>query len=105
MLPQRQPQVPVPKFKSLNELKSYMEKDMETWSDLLRAEGEAEGLTKGEAEGRAMVMLSLLEEKFGAVGESVKSQVRAADAEHHLEWAKRILTARRLEDVFGNGSN
>jgi len=111
LLPQRAPDAPVPKFKSLNELKGYMEKDMETWSDMLRAEGRTEGQLLGEArgrdfgrtEGQAAVILSLIEEKFGPADDAVASRVRRAGSGDLLVWAKRILTARRLEDVF-NGA-
>ena len=91
LLPQRQRDVAVPKFKALDELKGYMEKDMESWNDMLRAEE------------RANIVLSLIAEKFGTVDDTVTAKVRSADGEHLLEWAKRILTARRLDEVFNGG--
>ena len=103
LLPKRQPGTPIPEFKTLNELKSYMEKDMETWSDMLRAEGRTEGLAMGETKGQVAMILAQIEEKFGRPDEAVSARVRSAGPEDLLFWAKRILTARRIEDVF-NGT-
>ena len=64
---------------------------METWSDMLRAEG------------HAAVILSQIKEKFGPVDAAVTHKIRSAGSEDLLLWAKRILTARRAEEVF-NGA-
>ncbi len=97
LLPERRPDTPVPGFDSLAELKTFMEKDMETWSDIL--------LNKGRAEGEAILLLRLMESKYGPVAEAVKTQVRNADTGRLEEWAERILTAEQLDEVFGPPGN
>ncbi len=88
---------------------------METWSDMLRAEGRTEGraegrtegraagVTEGRTQGQAALTLSLIEEKFGPVGDAVTHRIRSAGSDELLAWAKRVLTARRVEEVF-NGA-
>jgi hypothetical protein len=108
LLPLRQPKTPVPELKTLDELKNYMETDMESWSEMLQARGKAEGIilgevlgeVKGEVKGKADVILLLIEQKFGALSEAIRTRIRSADSEHLLLWAQRILTAKRLDEIF-----
>jgi len=74
----------------LEELKTMLEKTVEEWNRELRQEGEA------------IILLRLLEHKFGRVDAKTRKRVKSADAERLLDWAKRVLTAERLEDVFTN---
>ncbi len=47
-------------------------------------------------------MLSrLLLLKFGELPAGVRERIARADAEHLLLWSERVLTANRLEQVFG----
>jgi hypothetical protein len=41
-----------------------------------------------------------LERKFGPLDADVRSRIERADSEQLLEWAERVLTAERLEDVL-----
>jgi hypothetical protein len=47
------------------------------------------------------VLLRLLRLKFGPLSPEVEEQVRSADAARLLSWSERVLTAERLQDVFG----
>lgn len=62
--------------------------------DLLRDRQE------GRQEGEALMLLQLLRLKFGPLAAEVEDRVRSADADRLLEWAKRVLSADHLEDVF-----
>lgn len=64
--------------------------------------GLQKGLQKGRQEGEASLLLRQLERKFGRLDPKTRKRVRGADAERLLTWGERVLTAERLEDVFGN---
>jgi len=65
-------------------------------------EGRQEGLREGEARGRRRLILQQLETKFGApLPAEKRSQLQHGTDEELDEWAKRLLTAASLEDVFG----
>jgi len=63
---------------------------------LSREEGREEGLLKGQQE----VVLSLIEERFGPLDDSLRQNVYKAGRDQVQRWAKRILSASSLEDVF-----
>ncbi len=67
-----------------------------------RQVGWQEGRQEGRQEGEADLLLRQLQRKFGPLQETALARVRAADSEALLEWGERILTAERLEDVFGD---
>lgn len=79
---------------------------IDRWNRQIREEGREEGREKGREEGRqegeARVVLRLLRLKFGPLTPEVEERVRSADADRLLEWSERVLTAERLEDVFGD---
>ncbi len=104
LLPRRQPDTPIPKFKMLDELKTYMEKDMETWSDMLMAKGEAVGLARGESQGRVKeareAIVLVLNARFGSTPAEILEQLAAIDAltrlHDILEQALRIVSLDEL---------
>ena len=56
---------------------------------------------KGQAEGRAEIVLAQLENRFGPIPPHVVKRVRSADPSELLAWSAALLRARRLEDIFG----
>lgn len=70
---------------------------IDQWDREIREEGIQIGVQKGEAQ----VLLRLIRLKFGPLSPESEEQVYAADSDRLLEWTERILTAERLEDVFG----
>lgn len=62
--------------------------------------GIAEGEARGEAKGEAKLFARLLEKRFGAVPESVRQCISAADAASIDAWAERVLDAPDLQSVF-----
>jgi hypothetical protein len=69
---------------------------MSAFSQRFIQQGEHTGVRQGEAK----VLLTLLQLKFGAVPESVRSAIDAADAETLLQWSTRVLTATRIDEVI-----
>ncbi|HET9208767.1 MAG TPA: DUF4351 domain-containing protein [Thermoanaerobaculia bacterium] len=53
-------------------------------------------------EGEVKMLVSQLESKFGLLREEVRQRVSAADADQLLDWGKRLLDARSLNEVFGS---
>ncbi len=87
-----------------------LEERVREWSRNLRQEGQQrgmekglkQGLKKGRQEGEANLLLRQLERKFGPLDPKTKARIRKAKAERLLEWGERILTAERLDQVFGD---
>lgn len=63
-------------------------------------EGHEEGYKEGRQEGEALVLMRLIELKFGPPSEAVRAQINAADADTLLRWSERILTAQTLDEVL-----
>jgi hypothetical protein len=122
LMPRRRRREPIPEALGLEEFKAMLEKRVEEWNRELREEGRLlglkegrkkgieegvqkglqKGIQKGRQEGEAAVLLRQLERKFGRVDSKTRKRVQSADAERLLDWSERVLTADRLEDVFGN---
>jgi len=72
------------------------------------AEGQQEGQKKGRQEGRkegrqegeVMMLLRLLEQRFGAVPDSIRSRLKQADMDTLLVWSERVLTCATLDEVL-----
>lgn len=62
----------------------------------------AEGRIEGKAEGARLVLLSLLELKFGAVDDAERRQIEGATDLDISRWAKRVLTAASIREVLSD---
>ncbi len=62
----------------------------------VRVESEA----KGEAKGKARVLLELLERRFGPLSASVRARIEAAAPPQLDRWIGRILSAQTIEGVL-----
>src|SRR5690606_1912344 len=82
------------------ELGPDTERVMTSTYDRLVNQGREEGRAEGHAEGRAHFLLELLEERFGPLDPRTVALVRAADLDSLRLWARRILTAGSLDDIF-----
>ena len=67
-------------------------------------EGERKGLLEGERkgllEGKRELLLELLEQRFGSLSPAARARVDTAEPEQLRAWARRVLTAENLEEVF-----
>jgi predicted transposase YdaD len=124
LMPRRRRRRPVPEALGLEEFKIMLEKRVEEWNRELREEGRLlglkegrregrqegrqeglqkglqKGIQKGRQEGEAVLLLRLIEHKFGRVDPKTRKRVQGADAERLLAWGTKVLTAERLEDIF-----
>ena len=62
--------------------------------------GRQEGRKEGRQEGEVMMLLRLLEQRFGAVPVSIQSRLKQADMDTLLVWSERVLTCTTLDEVL-----
>ena len=62
--------------------------------------GEARGKAEGKAEGEARALVRLLEKRIGAVSESLRARIFAADLACIEAWFDRAIEATEFESVF-----
>ncbi len=55
---------------------------------------------EGLEAGRQEVVLSQIEERFGPVDDSLRKTIERASGEQVLQWAKKLLSASSLDEVF-----
>ena len=75
----------------------------ERWEVLMGTMAETwleEGLTRGRAEGKAELLLQLMERRFGEVSETVRSRVSGASTDELEAWGDALLEAASLDEVI-----
>jgi len=82
--------------------KQWLEEGRQEGRQEGRREGRQEGRQEGRREGEAELLREQLEHKFGPLSEGDRLRVRQADRTALHAWAKRLLTARALGEVFGD---
>jgi hypothetical protein len=92
LLPRRLPETEIPEIEHLQEVRTMLAERVREWTRQWREEGRQEC--------GAEFLTRQLERKFGPLDAAVRSRIEQADSEQLLEWAERVLTAERLEDVF-----
>lgn len=102
LMPRHGEDVRVPENLSLEDFETMLAKRVEEWNRELREEGRLAGLKEGRQKGEAELLLRQLTLKFGTLDIQTYERVRSADADNLLTWGERVLTAERLEDVFGS---
>ncbi len=55
---------------------------------------------EGRQEGEAIMLISLLEHRFGPVTDEIKQRIANTEGAILLVYAKRVLDAKSLEEVF-----
>ncbi len=98
-LPSRFPGLELPTLRQ-EEKSAMLAERVQKWRQELIAQGRQEGLQTGRKEGEAATLSRLIEYKFGPLAVGHRERIRAADSSKLQEWARRILTAGRLEEVF-----
>ncbi len=98
------PELEFPPKIDLVEVPSMLEQRVTEWAEQWKRdglrEGRRKGLQEGRQEGEAMLLLRLLERKFGDLPASVLERVESADSGRLLEWGERVLTASSLQEVL-----
>ena len=70
-----------------------------TWADRIRQEGLEAGRQEGRQEGRRELLLSLLEDRFGPLGDRTRERVAQLDGEALSRFAIGLLDATSLDDL------
>lgn len=105
LLPTRVSGVHFKSLDDLHEVRSMLSERVEewtkTWEEQGREKGRQQGLQEGRQEGEALLLMHLIEMKFGAdVLETYRERVELAQADQLLGWSERILTAGSVEEMF-----
>jgi len=88
----------IPESLSVEEFQETLERLLLEWSEARREEGRQDG----RREGKADLLIRQLGLRFGPLDEQIRARVLSGDSERLLQWSERILTARTLQDVFGD---
>ena len=76
-------------------------KTMSSFAERFRQQGIQRGKEEGKQEGEAVMLLRLLQLKFGDVPPAIRQEIERADAQTLLQWSERVLTVTRIEQVIG----
>lgn len=85
----------------LLEVRSMLATRVKAWQQALRLQGFEEGRREGLQEGRAAILLRLLERRFGPLPEVALQRIASADARTLEDWSLRLLDAASLDEVLG----
>ena len=90
--------------KEVNEMSGFSQRFKQQGLEEGRQEGRQQGMQQGMQEGmqqgEAAMLLLLVETKFGTPTEQTKNRIAAADSQTLLQWSKRIIAARSLNDIW-----
>ena len=108
LLPARFPGARIPAIQDLEEVRPMLRETVHEWTQQWleegrqagRQEGRREGRQEGRQEGEAELLREQLEYKFGPLSGSDLLRIRQADRPVLHTWAKRLLTAQALGEVF-----
>ncbi|MBY4948527.1 Rpn family recombination-promoting nuclease/putative transposase [Cupriavidus respiraculi] len=92
------------KIRELKELRMRLAQRFKEWSAQYRQEGLQAGLQEGRQEGvragEAMLFHMMLTERFGPLSPELASTVASATTEQIDVWARRLLRADTLDEIF-----
>ena len=83
------------------QLFAYEEQQRMTYVTTVEQAGIEKGLRQGVKQGEAIILLALLQEKFGPdTVDAYRERIAAAEPEQLLQWSKLILSAETPETIF-----
>ncbi len=104
LLASRMPDIDIPEIENLQEARTMLAERVKDWKkqwqDESRKEGEKIGQKKGRKKGESTILLKLLNHKFGTIDARTRRRIADASSKQLLNWAERVLTADKIEDVF-----
>ncbi len=65
-----------------------------------RQQGMQQGMQQGRQKGEALILLRLLQLKFGELPEETHRHIDQADEQTLLQWSERVLSAQSLDEVL-----
>jgi len=87
-LPRHLPETVLSEFNDLQEIENMLADTADNW------------LEQSKQEGRREFLISLLEERFGSLNADTKATLHSLNETNLLECAKRLFTAKTLQDVI-----
>jgi hypothetical protein len=81
-------------------LEKGLEQGLEQGWERGLVQGREEGLEQGLEQGEKIVLLHLLERKFGTIPEHYRTQLEQANTKLLLAWAENLIVANSFEEVF-----
>ena len=72
------------------------------WNRESMQRGMQKGIQKGMQKGARNLLIRQLEIKFGPIAPELMTRLEQADDRQLLNWSERILSAKKLSDIFGN---
>ncbi len=112
LLPTRFRGEKIPEARDLLEIDEMLAETVKTWPKQWMAQGLEEGLEKGlqkglqkgrrqgQLEGSREILTSQIEAKFGSPSTTVRERIEAANQTQVARWARRILTATSIDELF-----
>jgi len=100
LLPKNVPNVKVPEFVELQEMKTMLHETMQNWYRDAEIKGEARGEARGDTQGKTEMLTHLLESKFGVLPTFERTTIERLDSEALLKCSERLLTAKTLQEVI-----
>jgi hypothetical protein len=85
---------------NLLEVKTMLANRPAEWKLRWTQEGRLEGRREGQREGAVALLTRQLERRFGALPDTARDRIAAADVPDLEEWSLRLLDARTLEEVL-----
>jgi len=100
LLPERAPDVRMPRVESLREFDAMMAAEKIDWSLRWKRQGLEEGRQKGRQEGKAWLLEQQLIRRFGPLSAALRERLAAASDSELTVWALNVLDAASLDEVF-----
>jgi hypothetical protein len=100
LLPKRVPEARFPELTELNEVRTMLAERVKEWTKEWREQGLQQGLETGQKKGEILMLVRLLERKFGPLSEQHRRYLEEADANTLLDWSERVLTVDSIEEVL-----
>jgi hypothetical protein len=102
LLPRRVPDAQFPELTDLHEVKNMLAERVKEWTKEWWEGGLKQGLAEGQKKGEVLILMRLLERKFGPLSEEQRNRLEAADVDTLLDWSERVLTAHSIEEILQN---
>ena len=78
---------------------------MKPLSEKAKARMVEKGIEKGIQQGESMLLIRLLERRFGPLSEDRKVRIREAASETLMIWGDRLMSANSVEEIMDADSD
>ena len=96
LLPRQMRGEKIDEVRDLTEIQTMLAERVKEWTKDWREDGFKAGLKQGEQ----LLIMRLLEKRFGKLPQSAEQKLQQASPEELEVWGERLLDAKNLDDVF-----